>query len=404
MLPLEGKNVVLGVTAGIAAYKSVQIVSNLKKLGAAVDVIQTEHSCKFVAPLSFQSISGRPVVVDMFKEPAFWEIQHISLARKADVFLVAPATANFIGKYANGIADDMLSTTVLATKAPVLLAPAMNTVMWNHAAVQSNIDVLKKRGVLFTGPASGLLACGEMGAGRMAEPDEITSSVVKILTAQQDMKGLKVLVTAGPAQESIDPVRFISNHSSGKMGYAIAQEALSRGAEVSLAAGKTNLDKPIGANVLNFTTTEDLYGIMIKEAPLYDIVIQAAAPADFKIDKYSEQKIKKQGREEMNLRLVPTVDVAKAIGEHKKKGQIFIGFAAETENGMESAKNKLVKKNLDIIVMNNIAQENAGFQVDSNIVTIIDKNSFETLPLMSKRDVAKRIIDKALAKINKAGK
>ncbi len=404
MLPLEGKNVVLGVTGGIAAYKAVQVVSDLKKLGASVDVIQTEHSCRFVAPLSFQSLSGRPVVIDMFKEPVSWEIKHISLARKADVFLVAPATANFIGKYANGIADDMLTTTVLATKAPVIIAPAMNTVMWNHPAVQNNIEILKKRGVKLTGPDSGLLACGEKGSGRMAEPDEITKSVVDVLTKKQDMKGLKVLVTAGPAQESIDPVRFISNRSSGKMGYAIALEALSRGAFVTLVTGKTSVEKPKADKIFNFLTTEDLYDIMMREAPENDVVIQAAAPADFKIKEYSEQKIKKQGKKEISLTFVPTEDVAKAVGEKKKNGQVLIGFAAETENGVENAKSKLLKKNLDFIVMNDVTQDNAGFQSDGNIVSIIGKDSAENFPLMSKRDVAGIIIDKALDIINKVKK
>ncbi|NLJ65076.1 MAG: bifunctional phosphopantothenoylcysteine decarboxylase/phosphopantothenate--cysteine ligase CoaBC [Christensenellaceae bacterium] len=397
MPSLSGKNVVMGVTAGIAAYKSLAVVSGLKKLGAEIDVIMTENACNFVSPLSFQTLSGRPVTVDMFKEPAFWEVEHIALARKADVFLVAPATANFIGKYANGIADDMLTTTVLATKASVALAPAMNTAMWEHIAVQENISKLKQRGALFIGPASGMLACGEVGAGRMESPEEIIKFVSDKLLYKEDLKNINIIVTAGPAKEAIDPVRFISNHSSGKMGYAIADAAKARGANVTLVSGASSLPVPKGVEFLPFNSTADLLSIMQSNYSRADIIIQAAAPADFTPKEVSPIKIKKAGRETISLELSPTVDIAKEIGEKKQSGQVFIGFAAETNNGNENAIRKLDDKNLDLIVLNDITQEGAGFNGDTNIVCFITKDGSEQLPLMTKQEVAHKLLDRALS-------
>ena len=397
MPSLSGKNVVMGVTAGIAAYKSLAVVSGLKKLGAEIDVIMTENACNFVSPLSFQTLSGRPVTVDMFKEPAFWEVEHIALARKADLFLVAPATANFIGKYANGIADDMLTTTVLATKASVALAPAMNTAMWEHVAVQENIKKLKQRGVLFIDPASGALACGEVGAGRMESPEEIIKFVSDKLLYKEDLKNINIIVTAGPAREKIDPVRFISNHSSGKMGYAIADAACARGANVTLVSGASSLPVPKGVEFLPFNSTADLLSIMQSNYSRADIIIQAAAPADFTPKEVSPIKIKKAGRETISLELSPTVDIAKEIGEKKQSGQVFIGFAAETNNGNENAIRKLDDKNLDLIVLNDITQEGAGFNGDTNIVCFITKDGSEQLPLMTKQEVAHKLLDRALS-------
>ena len=397
MPSLSGKNVVMGVTAGIAAYKSLAVVSGLKKLGAEVDIIMTENACNFVSPLSFQTLSARPVTVDMFKEPAFWEVEHIALARKADLFLVAPATANFIGKYANGIADDMLTTTVLATKAKVALAPAMNTAMWEHVAVQENISKLKQRGVLFIGPASGLLACGEEGAGRMESPEEIIKFVSDKLLYDEDLKNINIIVTAGPAREKIDPVRFISNYSSGKMGYAIVDAAKARGANVTLVSGASALPAPKGVELISFNSTADLLSIMQNNYSKADIIIQAAAPADFTPREVSPVKIKKAGREAMPLELAPTVDIAKEIGKKKQSGQVFIGFAAETNDGAKNARSKLEDKNLDLIVLNDITQEGAGFNGDTNIVCFITADSSEQLPLMTKQEVAHKLLDRALS-------
>lgn len=394
---LEGKNVVLGVSGGIAAYKSCEIVSRLVKEGAGVDVIMTGNACRFVAPLSFQTLSHRPVVTDTFAPPEHWEVEHIALAKKADLFLIAPATANIMAKMAAGLADDMLTTTVLATKAPVLLAPAMNTGMLNNAATQENIGRLAARGVRFVGPEGGLLACGDVGAGRMSEPRDIVEACADILLADRDMEGLHVLVTAGPTREAIDPVRFLSNRSTGRMGYAIAQEALRRGAHVTLVSGPVALSAPQGARVVNIQSTHDLYEAVLALSGGQDIIIQAAAPADFTPVEKAEQKIKKAGREDMALPLRATEDVARAVGQQKKKGQVLIGFAAETERLLDSAREKLDKKNLDMIVANDVTKPGAGFGVDTNIVTLVTHEGQESLPMMRKTEVAGLILTRALA-------
>lgn len=393
----QGKSVVLGVTGGIAAYKSCEIVSRLVKEGAQVDVIMTENACRFVAPLSFQTLSHRPVVTDTFAPPEQWEVEHIALAKKADLFLIAPATANIMAKMASGLADDMLSTTVLATGAPVLVAPAMNTGMLENAATQENIRRLAARGVHFVGPEGGLLACGDVGAGRMSEPCDIVEACADILCVQRDMEGLRVLVTAGPTREAIDPVRFLSNRSTGRMGYAIAGEAFKRGAEVTLVSGPVTLSAPKGVNVISILSTHDLYETMMGLATRQDIIIQAAAPADFTPVETAQQKIKKMGREEMALHLKATEDVARAVGQIKKDGQVLVGFAAETEKVLDSAEGKLNKKNLDMIVANDVTKPGAGFALDTNIVTLITHEGQESLPLMSKQDVAGHILTRALA-------
>ena len=393
---LTGKHIVLGVTGGIAAYKACEVVSRLKKLGAGVDVIMTENATKLVAPLTFETLSCRPVCVDTFSRTESWDVKHISLAQKADLFLVAPATANLMAKLAHGIADDMLSTTLLATKAPILLAPAMNTGMWTAEATQANLRILQSRGVHTVGPGTGFLACGDSGAGRMSEPAEIVEKVQELLCAKRDLEGLRVLVTAGPTVERIDPVRYLTNDSSGKMGLAIAKAAIDRGAEVTVLLGNVHLAPPPSANVVKVQSTQDLYDAMMAHCDRQDVIIQAAAPADFRVKDIAPEKIKKQDGAPMVLELIENPDIAKAVGQRKQPGQTLVGFAAETENLLENAEKKLGKKNLDLIVANDVSQEGAGFGVDTNIVTLLTHTGLESLPLMSKQDVAHRILDKVL--------
>ena len=403
MADLKGKSVVLGVTGGIAAYKSCEIVSRFKKLGATVDVIMTRSACQFVQPLTFRTLSQRPVVADTFAESENWEVEHIALAKKADVFLIAPATANILAKMAAGIADDMLSTTWLAVKAPVLVAPAMNTVMFENPVTQENLKTLRSRGVLIIGPEGGLLACGDVGAGRMSEPEDIVAACVKILLRPRDLEGLNVLVTAGPTREKIDPVRFISNHSSGRMGYAIAQAALARGANVTLVSGPVLIPAPLD-NVIQVETTEDLLREVTSRAAHQDIIIQAAAPADFRPREMNHSKIKKSGRDAMALELTANPDVAQAVGEMKRPGQVLVGFAAETDDVLENARRKLDAKNLDFIVANDLGQPGAGFEVDTNIVTFLRRGGFEALPLLPKPEVADRILTEALSCMDRGTK
>lgn len=393
---LTGKHVVLGVTGGIAAYKACEVVSRLRKLHAEVDVIMTENATRLVAPLTFETLSNRPVCVDTFSRVESWDVKHISLAQKADVMLVAPATANLMAKLAHGIADDMLSTTLLATKAPILLAPAMNTGMWTAAVTQENLQILLKRGVQTIGPGSGFLACGDTGAGRMSEPVEIVEAVKAILCPVHDLEGLRVLVTAGPTVERIDPVRYITNDSSGKMGYAIAEAAQKRGAEVTLVTGPVHIAPPDGVQVVSITSTQDLLDAMMEHCQRQDIIIQAAAPADYRMETVAQQKIKKQSGDTLTLALVENPDVAKAVGERKRPGQTLVGFAAETQLVRENAQKKLQSKHLDLIVANDVTAPGAGFGVDTNIVTLITQSAETALPQMSKRDVADRILDKVL--------
>lgn len=394
---LDGKTIVFGVTGGIAAYKSCEAVSRLKKLGATVCVIMTKNATEFVAPMTFETLSNQPCVVDTFARPERWEVEHVSLAKRADLFVIAPATANIMAKLAHGIADDMLSTTCLATRAPMLIAPAMNTGMWENVATQENLKILQARGMHFVGPEGGYLACGDVGAGRMSEPAQIVERCVQLLTAARDMQGLRVLVTAGPTCENIDPVRFITNRSSGKMGYALAEAALRRGAQVTLVTGPVSLTPPQGAQVEPVRTTEDLLQRMLALAPEQDIVIQAAAPADYRAQQIAPQKLKKQGDGALTLTFVPTPDVAKAVGEDKRDGQILVGFAAETETAVENARKKLDSKHLDMIVANNVTQPGAGFDVDTNIATIITHQQAESLPIMTKKALADEILTRALA-------
>ena len=393
---LEGKTVVLGVTGGIAAYKSCEVVSRLRKQGAQVFVIMTKNACQFVAPMTFETLSNNPCVNDTFERPERWEVEHVALAKKADLFLIAPATANIMAKMAHGIADDMLSTTVLATKAPVLIAPAMNTGMWTNEATQENLRILKARGVMTIGPEGGLLACGDVGAGRMSEPVDIVSRCVELLSVQHDLEGLRVLVTAGPTREPLDPVRFITNRSSGKMGYAIAEAAQKRGAHVTLVSGPVSIAAPGGVAMVSVQSTEDLLQQMTELAPQQDIIIQAAAPADYRAETVAPQKMKKNGNKGLTLKLVPTPDVARAVGELKQKDQTLVGFAAETENLADNAQKKLDSKNLDMIVANDVTKPGAGFDVDTNIAMLITRGKQTELPLMSKRALADAILDRVL--------
>ena len=396
-MSLEGKNVVLGVTGGIAAYKACELTSRLRKAGAQVYVILTKNACQFVSPLTFETLSNHPAVSDTFARPDTWEVEHIALAKRADVFVIAPATANIMAKMAHGIADDMLSTTVLATRAPVLIAPAMNTGMWENQATRENVKTLQSRGVHFVGPEGGFLACGDTGAGRMSEPQDIFAAIEEILNPVRDMQGLRVLVTAGPTQEKLDPVRYITNRSSGKMGYAIAAEALKRGADVTLVTGPVSLPVPQGANACPVVSTQDLYNAMVENAPGMDLIIQAAAPADYTPVSVAAQKIKKQGDGNLIIELRQTPDVAAKVGEMKKPGQTLVGFAAETQMVLENAGEKLKKKNLDMIVANDVTAPGAGFDVDTNIVTFVTGSGTETLPCLPKTQVAKELLDRALA-------
>lgn len=395
-MALEGKNIVLGVTGGIAAYKACELASRLRKAGAQVYGIMTKNACEFVAPLTFETLTNHPVVTDTFARPETWEVEHVALAKRADLFVVAPATANILAKMACGIADDMLSTTLLATRAPVLAAPAMNTGMWEHPATQANVRTLRGRGVHFIGPEGGFLACGDQGAGRMSEPAAIFAAIEALLSTAQDFSGLSVLVTAGPTREMLDPVRYISNRSSGKMGYAIAEAAARRGAKVTLITGPVSLATPSNVEAVPILSTQQLYEQMLARCGQADVVIQAAAPADFTPMQAAEQKIKKQAGQPLTLTLVETPDVAKAVGERKRAGQLLVGFAAETQRVLENAEKKLQNKHLDLIVANDVTAAGAGFDTDTNIVTFITHAGQEQLPLMSKRQVADELLDRIL--------
>lgn len=391
-------NIVLGVTGGIAAYKSVEVVSRLKKAGLNVDVIMTQNATRFVTPLTFETLSSNPVTHDMFDRERSWEVGHIALAQKADLFLVAPATADLIAKMAHGIADDMLTSTLLATKAPILLAPAMNTNMWTAEVTQQNLRTLQSRGVHTVGPGDGLLACGTTGSGRMSEPEQIVAAVEQVLHQKRDMAGLRVLVTAGPTRERLDPVRYMSNDSSGRMGFALAEAARERGADVTLVVGPTPVEPPAGVRRVAVESTQDLLEAMLSLCDAQEIIIQAAAPADYRFATTSDHKLKKADGEPLTLQLVENPDVAKAVAQRRHEGQTLIGFAAETRDTLANARQKLDSKGLDIIVANDVTMEGAGFNVDTNIATLITRDGETAYPLMSKRELAERILDAAMAR------
>lgn len=388
------KNIVVAVSGGIAVYKTVDLVSRLKKKGHNVYVMMTKSACEFVTPLTFQTMSQNEVVTDMFAPVANWEVEHISLAQKADVMLVCPATANVIGKIASGIADDFLTTTIMACKAPKVICPAMNNNMYENTVVQRNIEKLRNDGCFIVEPGEGFLACGTTGKGRLSELENIEDAVEEALCLKKDLLGKKVLVTAGPTREAIDPVRFITNHSSGKMGYEIAKRAKIRGAEVTLVSGKVDLRPFLGVKMISVTSAEDMYNAVLKEFDNSDIVIKAAAVADFRPEEVNDHKIKKS--DSMSLQLAKNPDILMSLGE-RKTHQVLVGFCMETKDLMENARNKLTKKNLDLIVANNLNTKGAGFGTDTNVVTIIDKSGNEqSLDIMSKGDVADIVLERAL--------
>lgn len=394
---MDNKTIVVGVCGGIAAYKALDVISNLKKSNFNIHVIMTKSAREFVTPLSFQSLSQNMVIYDMFEEPKAWEIQHISLAQKADLMLILPATANIIGKVANGIADDMLSTTIMASNAPVVFAPAMNTNMYLNPIVQNNINKLKEYGYDFIQPQSGRLACGDIGVGKLADTSLISEVIKSKLYDLKDLKGKKVLISAGPTISKVDPVRFLTNHSTGKMGYAIAEEARDRGADVTLVSGPSSLDIPFGINTIKVKSTEEMYNAMIKHYDDSNIVIKSAAVADYKAKNYSHRKIKK-GNEDLILEFTKDTDILKYLGSIKKN-QILVGFAAESNDVIENANSKLINKNLDFIVANDITGEGIGFGSENNKVTILSKEgNGVTLDTMSKKAVARELFNVILKK------
>ena len=390
------KTVVLGVSGGIAAYKACDVVSRLRKENIQVNVIMTKHATEFVSALTFQSISQNPVAVEMFEPVTNWDIEHISLAKKADIFLIAPATANVIGKIANGIADDMLSTTVMATKAPVVIAPAMNTNMYENPVTQANIQKLKDLGYIFIEPGYGRLACGDLGPGKLAEPDLIVENIKFLLNKTDELKGKNVLVTAGPTQEAIDPVRYITNKSTGKMGYALAYQAALMGAKVTLVTGPTNIEMPFGiSEVIKIKSAGQMYEAVTSRFDEMDIVIKSAAVADYKPKNISDSKIKKSDSY-LVLELDRNKDILFELGKLKTK-QVLVGFAAETDDLIANAQKKLAKKNLDFIVANDLKQEGAGFAGDTNIVKLLFADgNIEELPIMTKNQLSKEIYDKII--------
>lgn len=391
-----GKNIVVGVSGGIAAYKACDVVSKLKKQGFKIDVIMTKNAQEFVSPLTFQTLSNQTVVTDMFETPSDWNVEHIELAKKADVFVIVPATANIIGKIANGIADDMITTTIMATEAKKVIVPAMNTKMYHNPIVQENILKLKRHGYYFIEPVSGLLACGDTGKGKMEDPTVIVEELCLIANQTKEMVGCKVTVTAGATMEDIDPVRYITNRSTGKMGYAIAEQAVLKGATVVLISGKTNLKPPRGlSKFIEARSAEEMYQEVKREFFDTDILIKAAAVADFTPKVVAKNKIKKQD-ENLVIDLKRTKDIAFEMGQLKKSNQVMVGFAAETESVLEHAVQKLKKKNLDFIVSNDLTKSGAGFGTDTNIVNFLfPDGEIEKYDLMQKKEVADRILEKA---------
>ncbi len=389
---LKGKTVVLGVTGSIAAYKMADVASMLVKQHAEVHVIMTANACNFINPITFETLTSNKCLVDTFDRDFEFDVKHISLAKKADVFVVAPASANIIGKIANGIADDMLSTTIMAAECTKLVAPAMNTRMYHNRIVQDNIAKLKDYGYEFIAPASGHLACGDNGDGKLADVNVIFDSIVKSL-AEKDLIGKKFVITAGPTREAIDPVRFISNRSTGKMGYALAKRAALRGADVVLISGPVSIAPPDNVKVVNIESAEDMFNAVVKESEDADVIIKSAAVADYRPVTVSDEKIKKENGGMNEIKLERTKDILAYLGEHKKDGQILCGFSMETQNLMENSVKKLNKKNADMIVANSIKDANAGFGVDTNIITIITKNDAVAYPVMKKDEVADEIIN-----------
>ena len=399
MTMLKGKTLLLGVTGGIACYKSVSLTSALIKRGCTVRVAMTENAAKFISPIVFEQFTGSRVAMDTFDRGHSYDVGHISLANSADMVLIAPATANVIAKLAHGIADDMLTTTVLACRCPKYIAPAMNTAMYENQVTQDNLEILRKYGWTVITPAEGRLLCGAVGAGKMPEPETLLEYVERELGHEKDMRGMRVLVTAGPTREALDPVRFMTNHSSGKMGYAIARAAVSRGAEVTLVSGPVSLAPPLGAETVPIISAQDMFEAVTSRSDRQDIIIKAAAVADYRPATVAEDKIKKSGADDdLTLCLERTQDILAWLGAHKNPGQFLCGFSMETRDMLENSRKKLAKKNLDMIAANNLRDSGAGFGVDTNIITLITPDSERQLPLMSKEEAAHAILDEILAR------
>ena len=392
---LEGKTVLLGVTGSIAAYKIAYLASALKKQQADVHVLMTRNATNFINPITFETLTGNKCLVDTFDRNFQFQVEHVSIAKKADVVMIAPASANVIGKLAHGIADDMLTTTIIACRCKKFISPAMNTNMFENPIVQDNLKTLEHYGYEVIDPAVGYLACGDTGAGKMPEPETLLNYILRECACEKDMKGLKVLVTAGPTQEAIDPVRYITNHSSGKMGYAIAKMAMLRGADVTLVSGRTALAPPPFVKVVPVVTARDMYEAVTSVSQEQDIIIKAAAVADYRPASVSDEKIKKKD-DDMSIALERTDDILKSLGEHKPEGQFLCGFSMETENMIGNSRVKLTRKNLDMVAANNVKMAGAGFQGDTNVLTLITQDEEVSLPLMSKEDAAGKILDKIL--------
>ena len=394
-MTLEGKTVLLGVTGSIAAYKIAYLASTLKKRRADVHVLMTKNATNFINPITFETLTGNKCLVDTFDRNFQFQVEHVSIAKKADVVMIAPASANVIGKLAHGIADDMLTTTIMACKCKKFISPAMNTNMFENPVVQDNLKILEHYGYEVIAPASGYLACGDTGAGKMPEPETLLAYIEREAACEKDLKGKKILVTAGPTQESIDPVRYITNHSSGKMGYAIAKAAMLRGADVTLVSGRTAIEPPMFVKVVPVVTAKDMYEAVTSVSDEQDIIIKAAAVADYRPAKVSDEKVKKSDGQ-MSIELERTDDILKFLGEHKRDGQFLCGFSMETQNVIGNSRAKLTKKNLDMVAANNVKMAGAGFQGDTNVLTLITQDEEVSLPLMSKEDAALKILDKIL--------
>ena len=398
---LKGKTVLLGITGSIAAYKIAYLASALHKLHADVHVLMTENATNFINPITFETLTGNKCLVDTFDRNFQFQVEHVSIAKKADVVMIAPASANVIGKLANGLADDMLTTTVMACRCQKILAPAMNTAMYENPVVQDNIRKLQTYGYEVITPASGYLACGDTGAGKMPEPETLLEYILKEAAFRKDLAGKKLLVTAGPTQEAIDPVRCLTNHSSGKMGYAIAKMAMLRGAEVTLVSGPTAIEPPLFVKVVPVTSARDMFEAVTGLSDEQDIIIKAAAVADYRPKQVSEDKVKKKD-DQASIELERTDDILKYLGQHKKQGQFLCGFSMETKDMLRNSRAKLEKKNLDMVAANNLKVEGAGFQGDTNVLTLITQDEEVSLPLMSKEDAALKLLDKILLLTTKA--
>ena len=390
------KCIVVGVTGCVGAFKSVQLVSDLVKKGYDVEVIMTKNATNFITPITFESLTGNKCLVDTFDRNFQFQVEHVSIAKKADVVMLAPASANVIGKIAHGIADDMLTTTIMACKCHVFVSPAMNTNMYTNPILQDNLKILEKYGYEVIEAASGYLACGDTGAGKMPEPETLLSYILREIACEKDMEGKKVLVTAGPTMEAMDPVRYITNHSSGKMGYALAKMAMLRGAEVTLVTGKTAIAPPDFVKVVSISSAKEMFDAVTSVSDKQDIIIKAAAVADYRPITVSDEKVKKKDGE-LSISLERTDDILKFLGEHKQKGQFLCGFSMETSNMISNSRAKLEKKNLDMIAANNLKVEGAGFEGDTNVLTLITQNEEVSLQLMSKEDAANVILDKILS-------